>query len=438
MEPSSYTSNELFAPFAPAQASVPAKVQPAAQPMHIPTIVHADDLDLSMSSDSDKEETKKEPAKKEPANKPDNKLPTTEPAVQDGEEGDNEPGSYAKFKTTHEVEPESYYDENTVPKVPTLAPTDVLVNIGTVESVQEASKCLAKADTSIGTLDLDNVVYTEKRICMGFVEDVLGPITQPFYSILYYPRAEGEPEKLVRGDRLYCPLKALRLVMTSSLKEKKGCDASNLFDEEIAEKDMEFSDDEKESSAKKDKKKRRHPAAETEEAPASEAGKRKEKHKSKGQQQRYEANAMPGMEQHRPQYYAPPNVNAAPQYNQMPYSGRAFGGYSQPFPEYPPPPPQYLPYSAFPQFQPPPPPISNSIPMQMQMPIPPSHPKSTPMQPMSTMPAMPQYQQPPFNPYPTMQFQPPPPPPPQVPKSSAPPATYPPIQNVFQPPPSLR
>lgn len=35
---------------------------------------------------------------------------------------------------------------------------------------------------------------------------------------------------------------------------KKGCDASNIYDEELAEHEREFSDDEKEREAKKAKK----------------------------------------------------------------------------------------------------------------------------------------------------------------------------------------
>lgn len=38
------------------------------------------------------------------------------------------------------------------------------------------------------------------------------------------------------------------------LLKKKGCDASNLYDEEILEKEQEFSDDEKEKEHKKAKK----------------------------------------------------------------------------------------------------------------------------------------------------------------------------------------
>ena len=35
---------------------------------------------------------------------------------------------------------------------------------------------------------------------------------------------------------------------------RKGCDASNIYDEEIAERDQEFSDDDKEKESKKSKK----------------------------------------------------------------------------------------------------------------------------------------------------------------------------------------
>ena len=43
--------------------------------------------------------------------------------------------------------------------------------------------------------------------------------------------------------------------------KKKGCDASNIYDEEVPEKDQEYSDDEKERGAKKARKmlnKRKH------------------------------------------------------------------------------------------------------------------------------------------------------------------------------------
>ena len=42
------------------------------------------------------------------------------------------------------------------------------------------------------------------------------------------------------------------------LLKQKGCDASNMFDEEIPASDQEFSDDEAEKEAKKIKKMKKH------------------------------------------------------------------------------------------------------------------------------------------------------------------------------------
>lgn len=40
----------------------------------------------------------------------------------------------------------------------------------------------------------------------------------------------------------------------SKIMNKKGCDASNIYDEEVSEGDLEFSDDDKEKEFKKAKK----------------------------------------------------------------------------------------------------------------------------------------------------------------------------------------
>eukprot|EP00826_Nyctotherus_ovalis_P035158 TRINITY_DN2993_c0_g1_i13.p1 TRINITY_DN2993_c0_g1~~TRINITY_DN2993_c0_g1_i13.p1 ORF type:complete len:215 (-),score=30.69 TRINITY_DN2993_c0_g1_i13:175-819(-) len=99
-------------------------------------------------------------------------------------------------------------------------------------------------------------VYTEKKSCVGFVEDVLGPIDQPLYLIFFYPKSEGDHEAIEKGQNLYCPLKGIKLVAISTLKEHKGCDASNIYDEEISKEDIEYSDDEEERKARRSKRKR--------------------------------------------------------------------------------------------------------------------------------------------------------------------------------------
>ena len=51
-------------------------------------------------------------------------------------------------------------------------------------------------------------------------------------------------------------MKSLKVINANlpDIMKKKGCDASNIFDEELAEHEREFSDDEKEREYKKAKK----------------------------------------------------------------------------------------------------------------------------------------------------------------------------------------
>lgn len=61
-------------------------------------------------------------------------------------------------------------------------------------------------------------------------------------------------------------------LINSKLEEimgKKGCDASNMFDEEIPDSDREYSDDEVEKEAKRLKKLRKSGGLEDGEVPAS-------------------------------------------------------------------------------------------------------------------------------------------------------------------------
>lgn len=215
------TTKDLFAPFqAPTQIFF-APMSTIAEPKEEPE----EDFNFHMSSDE-------EPAKFE----------------------EDKVSTQVKPKTVHEIDPDNYYNENTVPIVPELNPTDVLVPIGIINSTM-SNKCLVTANESIGILDLDNVIYTEKKVCLGFIEDVLGPIDKPFYSIFYYPKAGGD-EVIEKGQTLYCPLKGIKLVAVATLRESKGCDASNVFDEEVSKNEIEFSDDEEERKAKRHKRKR--------------------------------------------------------------------------------------------------------------------------------------------------------------------------------------
>jgi rRNA processing protein Gar1 len=87
--------------------------------------------------------------------------------------------------------------------------------------------------------DLDNIVTTEGKEVLGFIADVVGPVSHPLYSINIYPQVlqklgglDQLPTKLV-GQTLCILKKALKTVDTYQLSLKKGCDASNAYDEEV-------------------------------------------------------------------------------------------------------------------------------------------------------------------------------------------------------------
>jgi hypothetical protein len=58
------------------------------------------------------------------------------------------------------------------------------------------------------------------------------------------------------NEGVFLVKKCLKIITTKlpEILKKKGCDASNFYDEELSESDLEFSDDEKEREHKKNKK----------------------------------------------------------------------------------------------------------------------------------------------------------------------------------------
>lgn len=80
-------------------------------------------------------------------------------------------------------------------------------------------------------LELDTKVCMENGLIVGAIDDIIGSVTAPHYTILGY-------RAVPTGSILYYPSTASIL---ASLNRKKGTDASNFNDEETSE---ESSDDE--------------------------------------------------------------------------------------------------------------------------------------------------------------------------------------------------
>jgi rRNA processing protein Gar1 len=130
-----------------------------------------------------------------------------------------------------------------------------LVKIGNIDSIVEERVIIKPVDKII--LDIDNFLMTKDRLIVGVLDDVFGAIEKPWYSVLNdaYIKAKFKANEIQIGDPVFAAgpeMKILYQDRIDFLKSRKGCDASNKFDEEIYDQmnteEMAFSDDEEEES----------------------------------------------------------------------------------------------------------------------------------------------------------------------------------------------
>lgn len=132
-----------------------------------------------------------------------------------------------------------------IPQPFELTSDDVLLEAGVIEEVVE-DKVVVCANVFNGVLDLDNIIFSETREPLGYLDDVFGQIENPFYLIRLFPGKDAADFRLFKGQTVNFVKAKARQVDKTSLLAKKGCDASNAFDEELLDDEMEFSDDEQE------------------------------------------------------------------------------------------------------------------------------------------------------------------------------------------------
>jgi rRNA processing protein Gar1 len=136
-----------------------------------------------------------------------------------------------------------------------LTKNDILLDSGIIDDIID-DKVIIKANTMNGTLDLDNILFTINKIAIGFLDDVLGKIDEPVYIIKLFPNMDVTSLNLLPGQSVYNVKDKSKYVERNQLY-KKGCDASNAFDEEVSDDEMEFSDDEEEMTRRSQIRKRK-------------------------------------------------------------------------------------------------------------------------------------------------------------------------------------
>eukprot|EP00347_Sterkiella_histriomuscorum_P019565 403341149 len=177
---------------------------------------------------------------------------------------ENTVSSYAKFKTQNEIDLEQI--DKYAPKIPELDELDDILEFGIVKKFIEdgqSNVILIQPLNPNQIYDLDNIVCFKNKQVVGFVLDLVGHINQPLYTVRVYPQfieklhsQNIEPKNQLIDAKIYLVAKSLKVINAQLpvILSKKGCDASNIYDEELAEHEREFSDDEKEREAKKARK----------------------------------------------------------------------------------------------------------------------------------------------------------------------------------------
>ncbi|KAJ3190730.1 hypothetical protein HK101_008426 [Irineochytrium annulatum] len=106
----------------------------------------------------------------------------------------------------------------------------------------------SKLGGEVKVLDAGTVLVMSDRRVMGRIYETFGPVARPLYSVSVKKSMEaGFPV----GAEVYFVPELAKFVFTAQIRAMKGSDASNSFDEEVGDDELEFSDDEKEQEHKR-------------------------------------------------------------------------------------------------------------------------------------------------------------------------------------------
>ena len=95
-----------------------------------------------------------------------------------------------------------------------------------------------------------------ERKVIGRICETFGPVSNPFYVISKSPSMQPDDCSVKAGVKIFYSHQLSHIVGMTELSKRKGCDASNQFDQELDESEMECSDDEQERARKSEHKKR--------------------------------------------------------------------------------------------------------------------------------------------------------------------------------------
>ncbi|KAI1192098.1 Gar1/Naf1 RNA binding region-domain-containing protein [Nemania serpens] len=133
-----------------------------------------------------------------------------------------------------------------------IKPEMEIIELGMIEHfVGTTAVIKAKTTGEYQVLDTGSVLCLEDRTVIAALADVIAAVREPRYTAGFTSEEEIKSFGLEPGTKIFYPPAHANLGLTQVLKASKGTDASNWHDEEVAEDEIEFSDDEKEAEYKR-------------------------------------------------------------------------------------------------------------------------------------------------------------------------------------------
>ena len=174
-----------------------------------------------------------------------------------GSDGDGKgkgPRATAEVPRTLNEKPDEIVPRPTV----TVTEDMKIEELGLVENIVE-NLALIKANTTgeYQVLESGSLLCLSDRCAIGVVSETLGRVQQPYYSVHFTNGIEIAEAGIEKGTKIFYVAQHSTAVFTQPLKSFKGSDASNLHDEEVADDELEFSDDEAEAEHKRQIKQQR-------------------------------------------------------------------------------------------------------------------------------------------------------------------------------------
>ena len=199
-----------------------------------------EDASAVSSSDTSDMSDDEEPA---PAGKPAGKCPGR-PAEEPADEEEQIAPAGTQLRTKNEISPP-------VPLMPEVEAIEGNVEkLGIISSIIEESVVI-QADCGPPALDEGTVVCFDDKSPLGVIAEIFGPIQEPLYLIRFGSVDDvRKKDKAAVGVEVYYAVTMFKAINKDAC-HVRGSDASNIFDEEPAEDEVEYSDDEQEAEARK-------------------------------------------------------------------------------------------------------------------------------------------------------------------------------------------